>query len=256
MIEPRATMLNVVCVKVGPLYGADYVNKLYAMVARNLDPGTEGQFFCFTDDDTGLHPNIHVEDVPAYVSNRGWWAKLYLFAPGLFGSGDRVLYLDLDTVIVGALDTICRYEPPEGRLLILRDYYRADGLQASAMMWRGGFGAEIWQSWNRAGRPEDFVEKDQGWIESMVPDPIILQEQFPGAFVSYKVHCHPFPPEEAVIVDFHGEPKPHNCGRSWVEAMWTDSDTGHFQLNMIGNVDLDTIRRQMRQGIRRRDMGA
>ena len=245
MVEPRPTRLNVVCVKVGTKYGPEYVNNLYAMVARHLDLGTEGNFICFTDDAEGLAEGINPWPIPPYLSDSGWWAKLYLFAPGVFALKDRVVYFDLDTVIVGDLDEICRFEPPKGRLLILRDYYRPEGMQASAMMWRGGFGAEIWQSWARAGRPEIPGKSDQNWIERVVTDPIILQEQFPGSFVSYKVHCQPFPPEDAVVVDFHGEPKPHNCGRSWVEAMWTDSDTGHFHLNVAGNLPLDQIRQQM-----------
>lgn len=221
--------------------GVDYVNRLFAMVARNLDVGTEGKFTVFTDNlDDGYHPSVHVEPLP--LGLEGWYNKLFLFSPGLFKSTDRVLYFDLDTVIVGDLDEIARYN---GEFAILRDFYRPNGLQSSAMAWRGGFGAEIWQKWNSLGRPE-MSAGDQEWIENNVSKPDLLQDLYPGKFVSYKAHCQPFPPEGSSVVVFHGEPRPHNCGRPWVESMWTESDTGHFQIGMVANVPLDQIRKQIK----------
>jgi hypothetical protein len=237
-------MLNIVCVKHGSLYGADYVNRLYAMVARNLTAGHEGRFICFTDDDAGIRQEIHCRPLPKGIL--GWWNKLALFAPGEFERHDRILYFDLDTVMVGDLDEIARYD---GEFAILRDFYREDGWQSSVMAWKSGFGAEIWQRWNREGRPE-ADGGDQEWIEHVfknkwpVIQPEILQDLYPGKFVSYKRDCIPYPPEGASVVVFHGEPKPHDCGRSWVEAMWTESDTGHFQLAMIPNIPLEQIRKQ------------
>lgn len=236
-------MLTVACVKSGSLYGPEYANRLFAMVARNLDAGTEGRFVCFTDDKTGLIPAIQVESLPANVE--GWWNKLHLFSPGVFCHSERVLYLDLDTVIVGDLDKIAAWQPQEGEFAILRDFYRPDGLQSSAMMWRGGVGAHIWQGWNAAGKPE-LEGGDQEWIERQVRNPIILQDKFPGAFVSFKKDCIPYPPEGSSVVVFHGEPRPHNCGRPWVQSMWTESDTGHFQLKMVDNVPLEQIRKNIR----------
>jgi hypothetical protein len=236
-------VLNIVCVKAGDLYSADYVNRLYAMVARNLTAGHEGRFVCFTDDDTDIRQEIHCRPLPEGVA--GWWNKLYLFAPGQFEHRDRVLYFDLDTVMVGDLDEIALYD---GEFAILRDFYREDGWQSSVMGWKAGFGAEIWQRWNREGRPEAVntatTHGDQAWIEKVVPKAEILQDLYPGKFVSYKRDCIPYPPEGASVCVFHGEPKPHDCGRSWVEAMWTESDTGHFQLAMIPNLPLEQIRKQ------------
>ncbi len=236
-------MLNIVCVKWGDLYGADYVNKLYAMVARNLTAGTEGKFVCFTDDDTDIRQEIHCLPLPNGV--RGWWGQLYPFAPGQFEHRDRVLYFDLDTVIIGDLDDIAAYD---GEFVILRDFLREDGWQASVMAWKAGFGAEIWQRWNREGRPEiphtPTTFGPQSWIEKVVPKADLWQDLYPGKFVSFKRDCIPYPPEGSSVCVFHGEPKPHNCGRSWVEAMWTESDTGHFQLAMIPNIPLEQLRKQ------------
>ncbi len=236
-------MLSVVCFNWQNYEGCgvDYVNRLYAMVARNLN-AVEGRFTVFTDNlEDSYNPAICVEPLPDRRAV-SWYNKLSLFSPGLFRGTDRVLYFDLDTVIVGDLDKIVAYD---GEFAILRDFYRPKGLQASVMAWRGGFGAHIWQEWNRQGRPESPAG-DQSWIEQHVQEPDILQEKFPGAFVSYKKDCQPFPPEGSSVVVFHGQPRPHNCARPWVDAMWSEGDMCHFQLYMIDNVSLEQIRKQIK----------
>ena len=45
-----------VCVKWGALYGAEYVNKLYRGVRRQLSIDLAPRFICFTDDPTDLLP--------------------------------------------------------------------------------------------------------------------------------------------------------------------------------------------------------
>ena len=44
--------VNVLCMKWGTLYGPEYVNRLYGMVARNLR--RPFRFVCLTDDASGI----------------------------------------------------------------------------------------------------------------------------------------------------------------------------------------------------------
>lgn len=233
-------MLTIVCVKQGTLYDAGYVNKLWTMVARNLDAGTEGRFICYTDDPTGIRQEIQCRELPDGMA--GWWCKLFLFAPGQFDEGDRIVYFDLDTVIIDAIDDIVKYDGP---FAILRDFYRPDGWQSAVMAWVAGFGTHIWKWWENEGRPTTNPS-DQEWIEGCLPDADIWQDLCPGKFVSFKEHCIPFPPDGASVVVFHGEPRPHNCGRAWVNAMWSESNVGHFALAVTANVPLATVRDQIR----------
>jgi uncharacterized Rossmann fold enzyme len=237
--------LNVVCVRHGEKYSPDYVTKLHAMVARNITLGTEGRFICFTDQPDDLPPHIIRSPLPDGVA--GWWSKLALFDADLFAPGDRILYFDLDTVIVGDLDQVIRYD---GDFAILRDFYRPDGMQSAVMAWTPSPStAAFWDAWKAAGRPE-IAGGDQAWIEKVCAanafTPDLWQDLYPGLFCSYKVHCNPFPPEGASVVVFHGEPRPHDCGRAWVQAMWSEGDTGHFQLAMVANATLAQIRAQSR----------
>ena len=47
---------NVVCIKWGNKFGADYVNSLYRMVEKNLT--IPHRFVCFTDNAEGIDPNL------------------------------------------------------------------------------------------------------------------------------------------------------------------------------------------------------
>ena len=54
----NAHEIRVVCVKYGTKYGADYVNNLYYGTSKNLT--LKHSFYCFTEDGSGLDPNIKV----------------------------------------------------------------------------------------------------------------------------------------------------------------------------------------------------
>ena len=65
-------VVSIVCVKWGSWcapHGARYVNNLFAGISRHLD--LEFRFICFTDDATGLNPEIEVRTLPRNLS--GWW---------------------------------------------------------------------------------------------------------------------------------------------------------------------------------------
>lgn len=231
-------MLQVACVKVGSRYGADYVNKLYDMVSRNLQVGFPGQFVCFTDDARDLDPAIAVREVPKDLSDRGWMAKLWLFSKEAFPDGGRVLYFDLDTVITGPLDAIamCCND-----FAILRDVYRPEGLQSSVMCWDSQQFHRIWKSWDEAGRPE-IEGGDQAWIEQTIPHADILQDIYPRRFRSYKVDCRFGIPQGASVVFFHGLPRPHEVTEGWVPEVWKVGGGSGTEFIVQANVDETTLR--------------
>lgn len=95
---------TVVCMKWGTKYGPEYVNRLFNMVSRNTT--LPFAFICFTDDSRGLLPQIDARPLPQMDlppdKERGW-RKLSLFRKDVGLSG-RILFLDLDTVIVDNID--------------------------------------------------------------------------------------------------------------------------------------------------------
>jgi hypothetical protein len=158
----------------------------------------------------------------------GWWHKYEVFAPHIRGP---VLYMDIDTVLLGSLSDITQVN----RLTLLRDFYRdgkrtsgtlmrrrppkPEGLQASLMVLLEEDRAEIWEDWMhspeahmaRLGSKGDqpmlekhFLQRAQRW-----------QDVVPGQIVSYKADCcggnefqKPVIPADARIVIFHGTPRP------------------------------------------------
>ncbi|WFU50680.1 glycosyl transferase [Sinorhizobium terangae] len=103
---------QVICINWGTKYGPPFINRLYAMVARNITPPFT--FTCFTDNRSGLRPEILCEDLPPLdvampVNSKGIWPKARLWGPKLGNLTGPVLFLDLDLVIVGSLDAFFQY---------------------------------------------------------------------------------------------------------------------------------------------------
>jgi len=104
-------MLTVACVWVAGHvpFTAQYVVRLQSMVARNL--ARSFRFVCLTDRPQLLPARIETIEIPPPGALKGWWRKLELFNPA-HGLAGRVLYLDLDVLIVAGLDPIVAFPAP------------------------------------------------------------------------------------------------------------------------------------------------
>ncbi len=208
-------MLNIACVQVSNYEGrgSEYVNKLALMCQRNIT--LPYKFVCVTDEPGGYLSDVHPIPAPKLPHMRGWFAKLYLFAPGVFPKGERVLFFDLDTLILADIDDYASYVGP---LAGLGDF-RTHRLFASGLMaWEAGTADRIWTNWVKQGYPIGDGT-DDSWIVSQVPEAVRIQRKLSG-IVSYKFHkCQKAPPEGARICVFQRKPKPHECG-GWVKDVW------------------------------------
>lgn len=237
--------ITIVCVRAGTKYPPEYVSILFDMVSRCMPEGMPYRQVCLTDQPETFE-NVTNLALPDGV--HGWWAKLALFKPGMFDPGERVLYFDLDTVLVGMLDDILGYDGPFASLC---DVYRPNGLQSSVLMWRAGEADFIWTLWERAGRPE-VDGGDQAWIEQAVKMTSAgdlqfdrFQDLYPGQFVSYKVDCLSGPPADARVVFFHGDIKPHEFVSGWVADFWKIGGMAPVDLRLVCNVPSDDIKRNV-----------
>jgi len=241
----RKPGLTFVCVNSGNYCdrGAEYVNNLFDMVRRNLSPNIQGKFVCVTDDAEGLHPDIVA--MPLQDDITGWWGKLYLFKDGLFPKNERMVYFDLDTLIVSNIDEIVAYD---GDFATLTDFYWPSRLGPAVMMWRAGFATEIWEEWDAQGRPHNKLG-DLGWINSLrdrvfKDDVGLLEDIFVDKFVSYKQSATIAPPKGAAVVCFHGLPRPHEVG-GWVADVWKVDGLSTSELTVKNNVNHDVIVRNI-----------
>lgn len=254
------SQVNILCLKWGQLYGPEYVNILYGMVARHL--AHPFRFVCFTDDANGIRPEVDIQPLPnfpepswKYARYCSAWRKLALFEAGLADLKGMCLFMDLDIVVLDSLDDFFDRDlvlgGDQADIAMIENWYQPGKGQASVMAFE-------------AGKPEYL-------LRDYLKDPIAVLEAYPTeqAYISgaaksrcrffpeawsrsYKMHSMPSgfsrfyqktnqQPSTRVLV-FHGRPNPPDAiagvwGKTipwykrwakpihpspWLEAYWRD----------------------------------
>jgi hypothetical protein len=227
--------------KWGDRYAADYVNRLYAMVARNLT--LPHRFVCLTDDPGGIRSEVECRPLPAIeladAPPRSGWRKLSCLSPELDDLGE-VLFLDLDLVIVASIDALFVHP---GAFCIIENWTQPG---------RGVGNSSVFRF--RAGAHRDVLERFRAEpaqiIDSWPNEQTYLSRAVGGVTYwpqgwcrSFKHDCLPARPLRpfrqaripagARIIVFHGEPKPPEAARgvwrkcrtglrpvSWIDEYW------------------------------------
>lgn len=113
-------MKQVICINWGTRYGPRFINRLYAMVARNITPPFS--FTCFTDSAEGVRAEVRCLPLPPIaaempVNTPGQWPKSRLWGEKLGDLEGPVLFMDLDVVVTGNLDDMFEYGEPDDVIL-------------------------------------------------------------------------------------------------------------------------------------------
>ena len=199
-------MINIISLKWGTKFSPDYVNRLYKGFKRNTTiPFT---FHCVTENPKGIVNGVTIHKLP----NTGleiWWNKLWLFSKE-FPLEGRVVFVDLDTLIVGNVDDIISHD---NGFTIVRDFYHAKrkpsapNAQSCIMSFEAHKHHYIWDDFIK--NPSKNMKKghgDQGWIQFKQRKFLYYQDLFPNQIVSFKLHCKNGPPNNARIICYHGKP--------------------------------------------------
>jgi hypothetical protein len=218
-----AFVRTVACIKWGTAYPADYVNRLYRGVMRNISQ--PARFIAFTDDAAGLDPDISVLPIPAIRlpetgMRLGPWRKLALWSRDLGIEGD-VLFLDLDVVPTGNLDAFFDYEPE--KLCMLRNWTQNDGTgNTSVFRFRAGSEPHLVDDFEKNPIALSFhYDNEQIYVTRETKTPIAY---WPAEWCpNFKLTLLPrWPmnwlraaplPEGTKIVVFTGHPRPHEAIR-------------------------------------------
>jgi len=226
---PDSQRRHVLCMKWGTKYGPEYVNRLYAMVRRHLTG--DFRFICLTDDSSGIRSEVQCLPIPALNvqlapgQRDGAWKKLTTFDAHLcqqYGLRGTALFLDVDVVVVGALDDFFR-QP--GEFLIIQDYPRwwrfGRRIIGNSSVYRFALGAHVdVLDYFRAHM--DAVQaryrNEQTFLSHFLHQQGKLAYWPPAWCPSFKYHSiPPWPvnywraptlPPEARIMIFHGECNP------------------------------------------------
>ena len=212
-------MINVITVKWGTLYGAEYVNRMYNMIKRNLS--LPFQFYCLTDDSRDLLPEIRTKPLP-YLPLTGWWYKPYAFKQNLFSEGDINFYIDLDSVITGNIDRFMTYEPHQFvglRDLIYNKHPERKGFGSGIMRWPNNRYQFIWTRLERAPDLHTRYVGDQDYIYHYHANSIqFFPEEWTTSYKwEYQEGKHK---ADSSILVFHGHPRPHEVEDPIVQELW------------------------------------
>ena len=231
----RIGRVNVLCMKWGDYYTAEYVNRLYAGVKRNLR--LPFRFVCVTDDATGFAPGIEAvpfppdPKVPGTYAPRPWpniFAKLALFKDGFADLKGPTLFLDIDLLVTGPLERFFLYRP--GDFCIIHNWVERrkalfrkipDIGNSSCFRFDAGKSNGVWETFLREkeipGQAERFrlgsqkfqtyammkTGKVSWWPSSWVCS---FKRQLVPVFPLNKIFRPWRPPKDASIVAFHGQP--------------------------------------------------
>lgn len=204
-------------------YGPLHVRWIQRQVEQWAPPGT--RFVCLSDQ---LIPGVEV--LPLEEDWPGWWSKMELFRLDL----GPVLYLDLDTVIVGPLNEIMRYphrfttfcQYPQ-RIASRPDLVPHSRILCSGVMAWEGPRPDLYKPfqsnpahWMRVCTSMPYCWGDQGFLSLFLDSFDTWEELFPGAVGSYKWDLSRGAlPSEARLITFEGSPKPWEAQENWIPAL-------------------------------------
>jgi hypothetical protein len=189
------------------IFTEEWVDRLYRGVARNTT--RRFRMVCYTD-----RPRSFSEDVIQRPIKLGYRNCLSLLEPFADDLG-RVVFMGLDTIIVGNIDRLMDYDGP---FAMLQDPWAprsCSGVMAYP------YTPEIWQAFEAAHElhaatallgehPSDMVY--------LATQPHVLLDDC--GIYSYKAHCRGGVPADARIVYFHGREKPHELSHDWIAQHW------------------------------------
>lgn len=199
-------------------YTVDYVVRLRAMVSRHLT--RPHRFVCLTDRPDALPADLDTIRIALPPGLFGWWAKVELFnaAHGLAG---RVLYLDLDTLVVHALDPIVEYPAwfalvPPGGTFQPRTHQTIRRFNSSVMVWETGHTRALFEAWTPAVAAA--LWGDQDWIGQQMPDAATM----PATWFPRLSELRGQPPSPGAIVVLAKKPKNAEAAQRWpwVDQAW------------------------------------
>lgn len=229
--------ITILCVRFGPRYGREYVERLRNMVSRNLT--LKYEFVCLTDDQ---HPIDGVRTIYQPNGNylKGWWHKVHMFDPDLPLSG-RILYFDLDVVIHNNIDklvTNCSHNFMGIHDFNRKFYANWNSLNSSVLSWYHREQRYLWDQFKANPKEAMRLPGDQDWIWKLAKDKIkfwpkewiqsykweirsreelaMINGKRNFKAIDHTIEVHP----DCCVTVFHGDPKPQDVQDKFVVDNW------------------------------------
>lgn len=212
---------------------AKYVNALYNGVECNYSG--EFDFFVFVDEQnkkvcdktTKEGVNVVKFDSPSW---KGCLPKYFVYSEDTPFTGDRVIVMDLDTVVTGNLDEMFSYDGP----FATREAFRRKGASGGDMLgfpvhhdlgWIWDYFVNNTEEVERKSKKHRNAEGDERWVyDHFVSHIDFWQRMYPNQYLSYKNHLKNVKclPEDCGLVSMHGRPRPHQLDDNhWLKQYWS-----------------------------------
>lgn len=187
------------------IYTPEWVDKLYRGINRHM----RGPFrmVCYTDRPRGFKEPIEQRPIKRNASDCR--ALLEPFGDDM----GRVIFMGLDTLIVGPMDRLLGYS---GSLGMARDPCNETKACSGVMSFT--YRPDIWGRYVETDAKDSMLGRfpsDMDFLRGFKPD--ILDG---CGLYSAPIHCRGGLPDDAAIVFFHGRMKPHNTIAPWVQENW------------------------------------
>ena len=211
-------MQNIVCMKWGSRYGAEFVNKLYSSIQRHTKRKTK--FYCFTDDESDINNNVICRPLPDIKLPKAIsfspWRKMSLWQHPLSDLKGDVLFLDLDLVITGDLDRFFDYKP--GNYCVIENWTQLGQNIGNTSCFRFPIGkyVSIFEKFQK--NPELYWKKyhiEQIYLSAQIKDQIFWPTEWCQSFKHNLLPIWPLRiwkpanlPQDTSIVAFTGKPDP------------------------------------------------
>lgn len=201
----------------GEKYGVEYVERLRSGVARNLK--ADHEFRVFSPDEGWEH------------LKRGCFVRLRMFDPywqhaNDIKPGDRIVCMDLDSIVTGNLDPL--FAGPEP-FKILQGANSSNPCPYNGSLWYldAGYRADVWSEFSLAGAadlPFFAFPDDQGWLAAKLPNAAGWKAGPESGVYAFQKPGWPKGealPRDARVVAFPGWRDPSQYVRlDWVAANW------------------------------------
>lgn len=224
-------------------YTAEHVNVMASMLNRFM-PKVPYRLICVTDDDAGIDPSIYAHPLwkdhnnihnASGVHLPSCYRRLKLFDPATqldmgIEKGDRIMWIDLDAVIVGSLQAVAT-RPERFVGWAVRGTRHLRVFNGSMLMFSQGDFKEIWHDFHAETSPaiankNGYFGSDQSWLSYKLSKRHDCAGWGYPAVLSYPRECkrRPTPPRNASVIFFHGREKPWHDdvqkGAQWIRKFW------------------------------------
>ena len=219
-------------------FGADHVNRLHSMIARNIK--VPFQLHCITDDGAGIRPEVNI--IPLWHDLKqlgGCYTRLKVFSPDMADLiGQDFFSIDLDVVVTGDLTPLVVHTRENYDFKIWGDTNPTTPYNGSFFYMKAGARKQVWHDFDplispQAGAKLRYVGTDQAWIGACLGPHEPKWTTADGVF-SFRVHFGAPGPRHKTkrdrllgderLIFFHGsnDPSKHKtlALAPWIKQFW------------------------------------